>query len=90
MTMKSKPLRSKSKKSKITGYVSDFTITTKIKTLFATDDALKALRVHIKTNAGVALLVGYVPSQGIIDKIKELVAGVKGVREIVANLEVEK
>lgn len=88
MTSKKRISQANEKKSKAMEYVEDSVITAKVKAALVADDFFKSLGISVKTNDGIVLLMGEVPSQGSITKIKEIVAGVKGVKKIIANLEI--
>ena len=71
-------------------YVDDSVITTKVKSLLASDDFLKLFQISVKTCQATAQLSGFVNSQKAIDKADEIVKSVKGVTDIKNNLIVKQ
>ena len=67
-------------------YVDDSVITTKVKSLLAADDLLKAFQIGVETYQGTLQLSGFVNSQQAVDKAAEIVRSVKGVKSIKNNL----
>lgn len=67
-------------------YVDDAVITTKVKTLLAADDFLKAFQIGVETYRGSVQLSGFVNSQQAVDKAGEIAGGVNGVKSIKNNL----
>ncbi|MBI4632311.1 MAG: BON domain-containing protein [Deltaproteobacteria bacterium] len=67
-------------------YVDDAVITTKVKTLLAADDFLKAFQIGVETYRGTVQLSGFVNSQQAVDKAGEIAGGVNGVKSIKNNL----
>jgi len=67
-------------------YVDDSVITTKVKSLLATDDFLKSFQISVETYQGTVQLSGFVNSQKAADKAGEIVRSVKGVKSIKNNL----
>ena len=67
-------------------YVDDSTITTKLKTAFATDPTVSAFAVHVKTYKGVVQLSGFVNTQQEKDKAEEIARGVNGVKSVTNSL----
>jgi len=67
-------------------YVDDSVITTKVKTLLATDDFLKSFDIGVETFKGTVQLSGFVNSQKAIDRAVELTRSVKGVVSVKNNL----
>jgi len=67
-------------------YVDDSVITTKVKSLLAADDLLKAFQIGVETYQGTLQLSGFVNSQQAVDKAGEIVRSVKGVKSIKNNL----
>jgi osmotically-inducible protein OsmY len=70
-------------------YVDDSVITTKVKSLLAADDFLKAFQIGVETYKGVVQLSGFVNSQKAVDKAVEIVNSVKGVKSIKNDLVVK-
>jgi len=71
-------------------YVDDSVITTKVKTMLASDDFLKSFQVSVETYKGTVQLNGSVDSQKAIDKAGEIASSVKGVKSVKNNLNVKK
>jgi len=67
-------------------YVDDSVITTKVKTLLATDDFLKSFDIGVETFKGTVQLSGFVNSQKAVDRAAELTRSVKGVVSVKNNL----
>jgi osmotically-inducible protein OsmY len=71
-------------------YVDDSVITTKVKSLLASDDFLKSFQISVETYKGIVQLSGFVDSQKAVDKAGEIAGGVKGVKSVKNNLNVKK
>jgi osmotically-inducible protein OsmY len=71
-------------------YVDDSVITTKVKSLLASDDFLKSFEITVETYKGIVQLSGFVDSQKAVDKAGEVAGGVKGVKSVKNNLNVKK
>jgi len=71
-------------------YVDDSVITTKVKTMLASDDFLKSFEISVETYKGIVQLSGFVDSQKAVDKAGEIASGVKGVKSVKNNLNVKK
>ena len=71
-------------------YVDDSVITTKVKSLLASDDFLKSFEISVETYKGTVQLRGFVDSQKAVDKAGEIARGVKGVTSVKNNLNVKK
>jgi len=71
-------------------YVDDSVITTKVKSLLASDDFLKSFEISVETYKGTVQLSGFVDSQKAVDKAGEIARGVKGVTSVKNNLNVKK
>ena len=71
-------------------YVDDSVITTKVKSLLASDDFLKSFEISVETYKGTVQLSGFVDSQKAVDKAGEIASGVKGVKSVKNNLNVKK
>ena len=67
-------------------YVDDSVITTKVKSLLASDDFLKSFQISVETYKGTVQLSGFVNSQKAVDKAGEIVRSVKGVKYLKNNL----
>ena len=81
---------STSKQSGTGEYVDDSVITTKVKSLLASDDFLKSFEISVETYKGIVQLSGFVDSQKAVDKAGEIASGVKGVKSVKNNLNVKK
>jgi osmotically-inducible protein OsmY len=76
-----------SRKHESTGqYVDDTVITTKVKSLIATDDFLKSFDISVETYKGIVQLSGFVDSQKAVSKAGQIARSVKGVRDVKNNL----
>jgi osmotically-inducible protein OsmY len=71
-------------------YVDDSVITTKVKSLLASDNFLKSFQISVKTYQGSVQLGGLVDSPKAVDKADEIVKNVKGVAGIKNNLIVKQ
>ena len=71
-------------------YVDDSVITTKVKSLLASDDFLKSFEISVQTYKVTDQLSGFVDSQKAVDKAGEIAGGVKGVKSVKNNLNVKK
>ncbi|MDZ4164219.1 MAG: BON domain-containing protein [Smithellaceae bacterium] len=67
-------------------YVDDSVITTKVKSLLASDDFLKSFQISVETYNGTVQLSGFVNSQKAVDKAGEIARSVKGVQTVKNNL----
>jgi len=67
-------------------YVDDSVITTKVKTLLATDDFLKSFEISVESFKGTVQLSGFVDSQKAVDRASEITRSVKGVVSVKNNL----
>jgi osmotically-inducible protein OsmY len=67
-------------------YIDDSVITTKVKSLIAADDFLKAFAVSVETFKGVVQLSGFVNSQEAVDRAGQIASSVKGVQSVKNNL----
>jgi len=70
-------------------YVDDSGITTKVKSLLASDDFLKSFEISVETYKGTVQLSGFVDSQKAVDKAGEIARSVKGVKSVKNNLNVK-
>lgn len=67
-------------------YVDDSVITTKVKSMLASDDLLKSFKISVETYKGVVQLSGFVNSQKAVDKADEITKNVKGVTSVKNDL----
>ena len=70
-------------------YVDDATITTRVKTRFAKDPTVSAMRIHVETMKGVVQLNGNAKSQAERDQAAQLASSVPGVTKVENHLRVE-
>ncbi|MEN6375361.1 MAG: BON domain-containing protein [Smithella sp.] len=67
-------------------FIDDSVITTKIKSLLAADDLLKAFEISVETRKGIVQLSGFVSSKKAVDKAGSIANSVKGVRSVKNDL----
>ena len=67
-------------------YVDDSVITTKVKSLLASDDFLKSFQISVETYKGIVQLSGFVNSQQAVDKAGKIARSVKGVASVKNSL----
>lgn len=77
---------STSKQSSTGEYIDDSVITTKVKSLLASDAFLKSFEISVETFKGTVQLSGFVDSQQSINKAGEIARSVKGVTSVKNNL----
>jgi osmotically-inducible protein OsmY len=70
-------------------YVDDSVITTKVKSLLASDDFLKSFQIGVETFKGVVQLSGFVNSQEAVDKAVKITRSVKWVKDVKNDLVVK-
>lgn len=70
-------------------YVDDSTITTKVKTAFATDKTVSAMRVHVETNQGIVRLSGNVGSMAEKRRAEEVARSIAGVKSVTNAITVQ-
>ncbi len=70
-------------------YVDDSVITTKVKSLIAEDDLLKAFQISVETYKGTVQLSGFVDSRDAVEKAGKIARGVKGVKSVKNNVVVK-
>ncbi|RZA33912.1 MAG: BON domain-containing protein [Lysobacteraceae bacterium] len=63
-------------------YIDDATITTSVKTAFATDPTVKATEVQVETYKGTVQLSGFVDSPESAARAAQLAREVSGVKEV--------
>lgn len=64
----------------------DAGLTTKVKSSFVTDDAIKASQIDVTTNEGVVTLTGNVDSEATKNRAIELARATKGVVKVIDRL----
>src|SRR4029434_8457971 len=69
--------------------VDDAAITTKVKTAFAKDPDVSAMKVHVDTDKGFVTLKGEVKSQTERNKAAQLARNIEGVKGVNNNLAVK-
>ncbi|MBA3036180.1 MAG: BON domain-containing protein [Desulfobacterium sp.] len=67
-------------------YVDDSVITTKVKSLLATDDFLKSFQISVETFQGTVQMSGFVNSKEAVSKADEIVRSVNGVKSVKNDL----
>jgi osmotically-inducible protein OsmY len=67
-------------------YIDDSVITTKVKSLLASDDFLKSFQISVETYKGIVQLSGFVNSQNAVNKAVQIAQSVKGVTSVKNNL----
>ena len=70
-------------------YVDEATITTRVKTRFAKDPTVSAMRIKVETMKGVVQLSGNAKSQAERDQAAQLASSVPGVSSVQNNIQVE-
>jgi osmotically-inducible protein OsmY len=70
-------------------YIDDSVITTKVKDAIFDETSLKVFQISVETYKGIVQLSGFVNSEQAVDKVGEIVRGVKGVKSIKNNLVVK-
>jgi len=71
-------------------FVDDATITSKIKTAFATDKTVSAMQINVDTNQGNVRLSGFVDSDAEKRRAEEIARNVSGVRSVTNALTVQR
>lgn len=64
------------------GYVTDASLTTKVKAALLAEPELKSLEIHVETVKGTVHLSGRVGSEAAIQKAVEVARNVKGVKMV--------
>jgi osmotically-inducible protein OsmY len=63
-------------------YIDDSVITTKVKSLLATDNFLKSFQISVESRKGIVQLSGFVDSQKAADKAGQIAGGVEGIKSV--------
>jgi osmotically-inducible protein OsmY len=86
-----KVIREKAEKAKsaIVDATSDARITTEIKSKFAVESDLSALKISVNTTDGVVTLSGTVASHEAIQKAMKIALAVDGVSKVISTLQVK-
>jgi osmotically-inducible protein OsmY len=74
------------KKESTGQYVDDSVITTKVKSLLASDDFLKSFQIGVETYKGTVQLSGFVNSRKAVDRAGEIAHSVQGVKSVTNDL----
>jgi hyperosmotically inducible protein len=69
-------------------YVSDATITAKIKTEFAADKQVSAMKIKVDTDHGVVRLSGNAATKDEVDRAVAIAKGTKGVASVTNDIQV--
>jgi osmotically-inducible protein OsmY len=69
-------------------YVDDTTITTRVKTKFAEDQAVAASRIQVETLKGVVQLSGFATSEAERQRAAQIAAATPGVKQVRNSIEV--
>ena len=70
-------------------YVDDATITTRVKTRFAKDPTVSAMRINVGTMKGVVQLGGFAKSEAERQQAGQLAASVPGVKDVRNDIKLE-
>ena len=70
-------------------YTDDATITTRVKTRFAKDATVSAMRIHVNTDKGVVSLSGTAKSQAERTQAESVAASVPDVKSVQNNITVD-
>jgi len=84
----SSPSGTSSKTDTVKESVGDATITTKIKTDFAVDKEVSALKIHVDTDKGVVTLTGDAKTKTEADKAVSIAKNTKGVVSVKNEIKV--
>ncbi len=70
-------------------YVDDATITSRVKSRFAKDPTVSAMRIHVDTMKGVVQLTGSAKSAAEREQAAQIAGAVPGVKEVQNDIKVE-
>jgi hyperosmotically inducible protein len=70
-------------------YVDDATITSRVKSRFAKDPSVSAMRIHVKTDKGVVILSGSAKNETERSEAERIAASVPDVKSVENNITVE-
>jgi len=76
-------------KQSVGEYVSDATITTKVKAAFVADKSLSALDIAAQTDNGVVTLTGTVGTEAQTEQAARLARDVEGVKQVKNDIKVD-
>lgn len=79
-----------SDQSTVGEYVDDSAITARVKTRFAEDEKVSAMRINVETLKGVVMLSGFAVSEEEKDRATEVARGVPNVKKVVNSIVVRK
>lgn len=71
-------------------YVDDATISTRVKSRFAEDPAVSAMRIQVETVNGAVQLSGFAASQAEKDRAGQIARGVPDVRQVINNISIRQ
>ena len=77
------------RQSTVGQYVDDTTITTRVKTRFAEDATVSAMRISVETLNGTVQLSGFAASEAERDRATELARSVPDVKQVRNNIVVK-
>ncbi len=67
-------------------FIDDSVITTKVKSLIASDDFLKSFQISVESHKGIVQLSGFVDSQKAVSQAGQVTRGVEGVKSVKNDL----
>lgn len=79
----------KGDKQSVGEYVTDATISTKVRAAFVADKALSALDIAVETNDGVVTLTGSVATSEQVNHAADVTRGVDGVKQVKNDIKVD-
>lgn len=79
----------KNDKQSVGEYVTDATISTKVRAAFVADKALSALDIAVETNDGVVTLTGSVATSEQVNHAADVTRGVDGVKQVKNDIKVD-
>lgn len=71
-------------------YIDDSVITTKVKSAFASDQAVDAINIQVTTFKGTVQLSGFAKSRQEINRAVELARGVEGVKAVKNSIQLRQ
>lgn len=71
-------------------YISDATITTRVKAVLLEDDNLRDSNISVETIDGTVMLTGTVTEEADIDTAENLASGVDGVDDVESDIQVKQ
>lgn len=77
-------------KTTATQYISDTTITTKVKAALLADKDLNSLKISVTTNKGAVTLTGSVPNSLQKHKVVSITKHITGVKSVIDRLTIKK